>query len=324
MKHHALTLLVMANPRARQLRMLEQLPEETNIGVGLSLEALEPLAAEADVILRWGGDSDLLRQLMAMAPRLAWIHSMSAGVENTLFPELVASPVPLTNSRGVYRRSLAEFVIASILFFAKDLRRMLRNQAAHRWEQFDVEEIHGRMVGVIGYGEIGRAVAEKAHAMGMKVEALRKRPEFSEEDPYIDRVLPVSELLELLRSADYVVITAPLTPETRHMIGEEELRAMKPGAVLINIGRGPVVREDALIQALKENWIRGAALDVFDEEPLPPNHPFWDMENVLLSPHTADHTATWLDEAMQFFLENFERFRKDEPLLNVVDKQLGY
>lgn len=304
--------------------MLEQLPDSTTIVCGNSAEAFRSAAARADIILNWSGNRELLAQVWAMAPQVRWIHARSAGLDDVLFPALIKSPVPLTNSRGVFSRPLVEFVLAAVLFFAKDLRRMVRSQVAGLWDQFDVEEIHGKVMGIFGYGDIGGASAERARAMGMRVMALRRRPELSQQDPWTERVFPPEAKRELLALSDYVLVATPLTPATRGLIAEAELRAMKNSAVLINIGRGPVVEEAALVRALQENWIRGAALDVFDQEPLPPGHPFYRLENLLLSPHCADHTPDWLERAMQFFLENFERFRKGEPLLNVVDKKSGY
>jgi len=158
----------------------------------------------------------------------------------------------------------------------------------------------------------------------MKVLALRRHPERSPDDPFVDEVLPLDRKLDLVRRSDYVAVAAPLTKETRGLIGPAEFAAMKSAAVVINVGRGPVIDEGAMIQALSEKRIRGAALDVFDAEPLPAGHPFYSMENVLLSPHCADHTRGWLEPAMEIFLDNFERFRKGQPLRNVVDKKLGY
>ena len=319
-----ITLLVLANPAARYLAALERLPDSTHIVVGDTKEAFLDKVAGADVIFTGMGFAPLLRELWPDATRVRWVHSFSAGLDNVLFPELIESTAVMTNARGVFARSLGEFVIASVLFFAKELRRMIRQQREGVWEPFDVEEVHGQTMGIVGYGEIGRAAAERAHALGMKTIALRRRPELSSDDPLVDRTVGPDGLFDLLREADYVVVSAALTPSTRGMIGEAELNAMKRSAVLINVGRGPVVVESALVRALRENRIKGAALDVFDEEPLPVGHPFYDLENVLLSPHSADHTATWLDEAMQLFVENFERFVKGEPLHNVVDKSEGY
>jgi phosphoglycerate dehydrogenase-like enzyme len=232
--------------------------------------------------------------------------------------------VALTNGRGVFSQSLGEFVIGAALYFAKDFRRMLRNQAAGVWAPFDVEEIRGQTMGIAGYGDIGRACAERAHALGMKVLALRRRPDLSKGDRFVSQVYPLDRLLDLIPQCDYVVAAAPLTAETRSLIGEAAIAAMKKTAVVMNVGRGPVVDEKALIRALEAGRIRGAALDVFDTEPLPAGHPFYRLENVLLSPHCADHTATWLEEAMQFFIDQFARYASGEPLINIVNKKAGY
>jgi phosphoglycerate dehydrogenase-like enzyme len=318
------SLLVLAEPAERQLAMLEALPAETSIATGTNLEAFERAAAGADAVLMWSGTRDLLREVLRIAPRVRWVHSRSAGLDSVLFPELVESPVVLTNGRGVFSQSLGEFAIGAALFFAKDFRRMVQSQEQGRWDPFDIVEIRGQTMGIVGYGDIGRAVASRAKAMGMRVVAVRRRPELSADDPEVDEVLPMTRIPDLLKQADYVTVAAPLAEGTRGLIGEAELGAMKPEAVIINIGRGPVIAEAALVQALQERRIRGAALDVFDEEPLAEGHPFYRLDNVLLSPHCADHTPTWLEDAMRFFLDNFERYRKGEPLLNVVDKRLGY
>lgn len=318
------TLLVLADPTEPQLAMLQNLPEETTIAVGELPEAFERTAADANIILDWSGNKKLLEQVWRMSPRVQWVHSRSAGLDGKLFPALVESPVTLTNGRGVFSQSLGEFAIAGALFFAKDLRRMLRSQAEGRWDPFDILEIRGQTMGIVGYGDIGRAVAQRADALGMKVLALRRRPELSRGDPCVAEVFSWDRKLEMLSQCDYVVAAAPLTPETRGMIGAEEFARMKPTAVIMNVGRGPVIDEAAMIRALEDKRIKGAALDVFDTEPLPAGHPFYRMDNVLMSAHCADHTSDWLDRAMAFFLENFARFRKGEPLLNVVDKKLGY
>jgi phosphoglycerate dehydrogenase-like enzyme len=306
------------------LSLLEQLKPVADITIGNSVDELTGVAPHADVVLNGMNKGELLRGLWPHFSKVRWVHSLSAGVENALFPELIESPVPLTNARGVFAPALGEFCVASILYFAKDLRRMLRNQAAHKWEQFLVERVEGRVLGVIGYGGIGQAAATRAHALGMKIHALRRRPDKSINDPIVDKSYNPADLRQLLGASDYVVLATPLTRETRGLIGEEELRSMKRTGVLINVGRGPVIHEASLICGLKEKWIRGAALDVFTEEPLPAGHPFWDMENVLISPHCADQTTTWLHEATQFFVDNFQRFARGEELENVVDKKAGY
>jgi phosphoglycerate dehydrogenase-like enzyme len=248
---------------------------------------------------------------------------MAAGVDKLLFPELVESEVVLTNGSGVFSASLGEFVLAAILYFAKDFRRMIRNQAAGAWEPFDVEEVAGQSVGIVGYGDIGRAVASRAQAMGMRVLATKRHlPESP--DPLVKEFYQPEARREMIALCDYIVATAPLTEETRHMISDDEFAVMKPTAVVINVGRGPVIDEAALLRALTAGQIKGAGLDVFEQEPLPVGHPLYKLENVLLSPHCADHTADWQDQAMRFFLEQYARFEKGEPLKNMVNKRLGY
>jgi phosphoglycerate dehydrogenase-like enzyme len=202
---------------------------------------------------------------------------------------------------------------------------MIRSQEAGRWEQFDITEIAGQTVGIVGYGDIGRAVATRVKAMGMRVLAVKRHgAPFYNVDPLVAHIYRPDGLHEMLEQCDYVVVSAPLTAETKGMIDAAALARMKRDAVLINVGRGPVIEEQALVAALSANLLKGAALDVFDREPLPEGHPFYRLPNVLLSPHCADHTPDWLERAMQFFLDQFARYRKGEPLMSVVDKQLGY
>ena len=320
-----ITVLVLADPTESRLAMLEELPPETSIAVGNSAEAFVRAAPDATVIFNWSLIGDLQREVFRMCPNVEWVHSRSAGLDGLLFPELVESPARLTNGSGIYSESLGEFVVGAILYFAKDLRRMIRNQAAGTWEPFDIVEVHGQTVGIVGYGDIGRAVATRVRALGMRVLGVKRHgPPARNDDPLAERIYGPEGLIEMISRSDYVVAAAPLTPETMGLIGEAEVAAMKPDAVLINVGRGPVIQEAALVKALSEKRIKGAALDVFETEPLPQGHPFYKLENVLLSPHCADHTPDWLDQAMRFFLTQFEWFRKGEPLKNVVDKKLGY
>ncbi len=276
-------------------------------------------------MLNWSAPRELNRAAFLMAPKLTWVHSRNAGLDAFLFPEIIESPVTLTNGSGVFSPPLGEFALAAMLYFAKDFRRMIRNQVAAKWEPFDVLPISGKTVGIVGYGDIGREVAWRAKAMGMNVFALKRHlpPPGSDLGP-VERMYATSDLLDMIAACDYVVVAAPLTPETHHMIGEAEFAAMKPDAVIINVGRGPVIDEAAMIQALAGEKIKGAGLDVFEHEPVPPDRPLYAMENVLFSPHCADNTPDWLDNAMKFFIAQYERFRKGEPLQNIVNKKLGY
>ena len=319
------SLLVLSDPDEPQLSMLDGLRENANLVIGNSVDAFKNAAGSAEVIFNWSGSLSLIREVFQMSPGVRWVHSRSAGLERTLFPELIASDVIMTNGSGVFSPSLGEFALGAILYFAKDFRRMIRNQIAGVWEPFDVLPISGQTVGIVGYGDIGRAVAARVRAMEMKVLAVKRHvPAQSDSDPLADKIYGPHHLIEVLSRCDYIVVAAPLNAETHGLIGETELAAMKPSAVIINVGRGPVIEERAMIKALSEHKIKGAALDVFTGEPLPNGHPFYQLENVLLSPHCADHTPDWLDNAMRFFIAQFETFRRGEPLLNVVDKKLGY
>jgi len=318
-------LLVLTAPGHKSIPLLAELRQRSTIAIGDSLRDFAGIAANAEIIFNWSGSLAPLRDLFLMSRRLRWIHSRSAGLEHSLFPELIESEVILTNGSGVFSPSLGEFALAAILYFAKDFRRMIRNQQAGRWEQFDVGMISGQTLGIVGYGSIGRAVAVRARALEMKVLGLRRQvPQEPEEGPLIDCCFAPEQRLEMLSQCDSVVVTLPLTKETRGFIADPEFAVMKKTAVLVNVGRGPTIDEGAMIKALSEHRIRGAALDVFNQEPLPQGHPFYSLENVLLSPHCGDHTADWLDNAMRFFIAQLERFQRGDALLNVVDKTSGY
>ncbi len=318
-------VLVLTAQGDRNIPFLTELRQMTTIVVGDSPRDFAGAAEDAEVILNWSGSLALLRDVFLLSRRLRWIHSRAAGLEQTLFPELIESEVILTNGGGVFSASLGEFALAAILYFAKDFRRMIDNQLAGIWEQFDVTMISGKTLGIVGYGSIGRAVAARARALEMRVIGLRRHvPQLSDQDPLIEQVYESEQRLEMLSRCDYVVVTLPLTERTRDLIGDAEFAVMKNSAVIINIGRGPTINEQAMIKALLEKRIRGAALDVFDQEPLPQGHAFYSLPNVLLSPHCADHTPDWLNDSMRFFLAQLDRFQRAQPLLNVVDKKSGY
>jgi phosphoglycerate dehydrogenase-like enzyme len=319
----AVTVWVLAHPDDAGLRTLEPPPPGVRFVIGWEADAFDGAPAPDALLDCWAGAARLAAVLQH-APALPWVHSRSAGLDRVLVPELVSGPALLTNGRGVFGPALAEFAIAALLFFAKDLRRLVLAQRAGRWEPFDMQPLAGRTLGVVGYGDIGREVARRAHALGMRVVALRRRPELSAGDPLADELLGEEGLLELMARADDVVVATPLTPRTRGLVGRDAIAALKPTAVLVNVGRGPVVDEEALVEALAAGRIRGAALDVFETEPLPPAHPLWTLPNVLLSPHCADHVPGWIEAATRAFLDELERYRRGEPLRNVVDKTRGY
>jgi phosphoglycerate dehydrogenase-like enzyme len=295
-------LVVAADPSLPALQMLR------DAGIEFAVTNEPEALRNAEVLLlspRYGASA--LRSVAADTTHLRWIHSLAAGVDMLPLDELSGTDIILTNSRGLYADALSEFVIAAMLWFAKDLPRLLRNQKAHRWEPYNVERLEGRTIGIVGFGGIGRAVARRADAMAMRVITSRR----SAADPRAFQ-------------ADYVVLSVPLTPETRGLMSAERIAQMPSNAVLINLSRGAVVDEDALIDALRNHRIRGAALDVFRTEPLPHDSPLWSLDNVLISPHSADWTADSHERAMRFFIENFRRYEHGEALEKVVNKSAGY
>jgi phosphoglycerate dehydrogenase-like enzyme len=319
------TVLVLARPDSPHLKVLERLPGDMRIIVSNDLERLREAAPEADVMLVGDFESvRLLRAVYPLATRLRWLHSLSAGLDGVLTPEIVASPVPMTNGRGMFSVPLSEWAVGAIVYFAFDFRRLIRQQEEGRWERFSPDGVAGRTLGIAGYGEIGAAIARRIRPFGVKILALRRKPERSAGDPLVDAAYRPEQLREMLALSDFVVVATPLTEATRGWIGAAEIAAMKPSAVIINVGRGAVIDEAALIAALASGKIRGAALDVFATEPLPAGHPFFRMKNVLISPHCADWTPGFKEHALEAFLENFERFQKGEPFQNLVDKRAGY
>lgn len=319
-----ITVLVLADPAAPALRKMEAIGPDSTVRIGKTAEALGDAVRDARVLFNWTGSKPEVRRVMETAPKLEWIHAMYAGLDRSLFPELVASPIPLTNGSGVFSQSLGEFVMLGMLYFAKDVPRRMQSKAAHRWDVFDNVEISKQTVGIVAHGDIGRAVASRAKAFGMRVLAMRRNPSPRAGDEHVDRVYAPHDLHTMIPECDYIAVTAPLTPETTGLIGKREFDLMKPSAVILNVGRGPVIQESAMIEALQSKRIRGAALDVFDVEPLPPENPLWSLDNVLLSAHCADHVEGWVESAVMFFIEQFARWRNGEPLRNVVDKRAGY
>ncbi|HUR81057.1 MAG TPA: D-2-hydroxyacid dehydrogenase [Thermoanaerobaculia bacterium] len=306
-------LLVIAPPEFEPLAMLRREAPDVELSIGTDAESLRRDARDAEAVLLAPRYGSVLTELWRELANVRWIHSLSAGVEFLPFDLLRRSDVVVTGSRGLYADALAEFVIAAMLWFAKDLRRLVRAQEARRWEPYTVERLEGQTAGIIGYGAIGQAIGRRATALGMHVLPVRRRQELGE--PPIEDVIAAS---------DYVVLSAPLTPSTFRFITKERIAMMKSTAVFINVGRGATVDEPALIDALRERRIRGAALDVFAAEPLPADSALWTLDNVLVSPHTADHTRDAHERAMQFFLENLRRFRAGESVANIIDKVQQY
>ncbi len=292
-------------------------------------QGIEDDLRDADVAITWS----LRPEQVRAAAKLRWIHSPAAAVHLLMIPEIINSDIVVTNAGSVHGPVVAEHVIAQVLALAKRLPSAVRYQQQRQWAQDELwnaqphpREVAGATLGLIGVGNIGREVARRALALGMNIIAVREHPgEPVEVSPGPEvEVLGPDQLETMLAKADYVVLAAPLTPRTRALINNERLACMKHDACLINVSRGALVDEAALADALRGRQIGGAALDVFDKEPLAPESPLWDLENVLITPHSAALTDKLWERHFALIAENLRRFRAGAPLLNVVDKAKGY
>lgn len=276
----------------------------------------------AHVLFAFDFLSNALPHAWHAAGSLEWIHVASAGVDALMFPELRDSDVTVTNSRGVFDGAIAEYVLAQILSFVKDLPESLRLQRNRVWKHRESERITGRSVLVVGSGPIGRAIARLLTAVGMTVRGSGRRAR--EDDPDFGTVTATEDLPRAVAEADFVVAAAPLTEATRHLFDARIFAAMPPHARFVNVGRGELVHTADLVEALRSGTIAGAALDVFETEPLSDDHPLWEMPNVVITPHNSGDFIGWRDTLVDLFVDNFHRRLAGEPLRNVVDKQLGY
>ncbi len=278
--------------------------------------------AEAVAYYRWWFGEPKLEPVLAHTPNLRWLQTPSAGVDHVLTPSILARPITVTNSAGVHAIPIAEFTLGFMLAHAKRMTLLRTAQIEQRWiDPPDLAELYGATLLIIGIGGIGQAIAERAAAFGMRVYGSRRTPRPM---PGVVQVVGSDGWRGLLPQADYVVVATPLTPETRGMFDAAALELMKPSAYLINIARGAVMDEPALVAALQEGRISGAALDTFVEEPLPSDHPLWNLPNVTLTPHITAFSPRMRERQIALFLENLDRFATDQPLLNVVDKTAGY
>jgi len=327
-----------ALPAGAELVVLDLPADGTGDGALRADPALLAAVEDADVYLGYGVPAEVLRR----GSRLRWVHSASAGVGSSLTPEMMASPVLFTNSAGVHAPPMAETVLAMILHFGRGLDLAVREQALGRWgaEAFyageaAVTELSSATVGIVGFGGVGREVARRAAALGARVLATRRSPGAGSEDletvgggasqPAAARLLHGPEALaRLLEESDYLVLAAPLTTRTRGILGREALQRMKPSAVVVNVSRGALVDEQALVEALREGRLRGAALDVFAAEPLPAGHPLWALPNVLLTPHVSAVTRGFWEREVELVAGNLRRLVEGRALWNLVDKRAGY
>lgn len=266
--------------------------------------------------------TNALREAWLSANCLQWIHATSAGVDAVLIPEVRASDVTLTNARGTFDRPIAEYVLGCVIAFAKDFYHSWQLQQRQEWLHRDTERVQSKRLLVVGAGAIGRAIARLARALGMVVEGIARSERRA--DPDFEAVHAARDLQTRLPDADFVVVAAPLTSTTKGLFDAAALRSMKRSARLINVGRGPIIVTEALVQALQEGWIDGAALDVFEQEPLPVGHPLWQAPNTVISAHMAGDFRGWREALIEQFIEQFYRWQQGEALHNVVDKGRGY
>jgi phosphoglycerate dehydrogenase-like enzyme len=267
----------------------------------------------------------LPRGINARAPHLRWVQYIGAGLDH-LMPadELSRTNYVITNLSGVHAIPLAETVLTMMLTLVKSWSLFHDQQRRHIWQRHVIGELHGKTVGIIGLGRIGHEIARLCSCLGMRVLAVRRSEPTDVPVDYVETVFSRTQLHALLTVSDFVVGSAPATTETYHMLGEAELRRMKPTAYLINVGRGQLVDEPVLVRALAEGWIAGAGLDVFEQEPLPETSPLWDLPNVFLLPHQGSDTFRYLDRGVDLIRENLRRYVEGTPLLNVVDPSRGY
>ena len=318
-------LLVLGNLPDDWFLQLASIETVVEIKKARTLEESRPLIPEAEIIFAFESSSGWLQETLRSATKLRWIQNSSAGLERLLFPELIDSSITITNGRALYAPALAEFVMLSALYFAKDVARLDASRRDHRWDRFVGDDLAGRTMGIIGYGGTGRYTARVAKNLGMTVVGVKRWLETVEGREWVDEMVPLDRWHEALAMSDYVVNALPLTADTRGMFGEPEFRAMKNSAIYINVGRGATVQEDLLIRALNEKWIAGAGLDVFETEPLPTDSELWDLPNVLLSPHTTDMTPSYYRACAKLLSENVQHYVNGEPLENLVeDMRRGY
>jgi phosphoglycerate dehydrogenase-like enzyme len=296
-------------------------PEVEFVCVGSPEEAKREIA-DADAY--FGNPS---RELYLAAKRLRWIQAPSAGIEFVHgVPELVESDVVVTNTRGAHAATIAEHTFAMLLSLTRALRFFDHAKGCHTWVRADgyrhVSGIDGKTMGIVGFGNIGRAIARRAHGFEMTVLAVDAQEVPANE--HVKAVWKLDRLHDMLRETDVLVISAPITPQTRGMIGEAEIRLLKPGAYVLAVSRGGIVQEPPLIAALKDGHLAGAGLDVTEIEPLPPDNPLWDIPNVIITPHISGGSTLTTELMWSIFFENVGHFVRHEPLRNLTDKRLGY
>ncbi|KAA0693193.1 D-2-hydroxyacid dehydrogenase [Halopseudomonas laoshanensis] len=310
-------VLVLVAPGESELAGLDGLPGEVEVQTVSAEADLREALPHADVLVVTDFRTGLLERCWPANPKIKWVHATSAGVDALLFPALAESDIPITNAKGIFDRGIAEYVLGAVLLFAKDTMGNLALQSEHRWQHRDTEMIDQRRALIVGAGSIGGEVARLLKAVGMQVTGIARR---AREDVNFDVVLGNDCLFDCLSVADYVVITAPLTEDTQGLFDDRAFAAMKSGARLINVGRGPIVQTEALLAALQSGHLAGAALDVFEQEPVPEDHPLWEQPNVMMSAHMAGDFIGWQTALGEQFVANFKGWQQGQALFNQVKK----
>ena len=310
-------MVFLAAPGAPAPPELHAVAQVADVVIAEDASTLRDALARAQIALVWDFQTRLLSEV---GPgRLSWIHACSIGVDALITPEIIRAPVTVTNTRGVYERPVAEYVLAALLLLAKDLRQTLALQRQGQWRPRLTEALNERRVLVLGPGAVGREITQLLRAAGMHVRVVGRRARDAE--PGLGRVEGIDDLDRLLCTADDLVVALPLTSATRGLLTAQRLAQLPRGARVINVGRGPLIDEPALLQALRSGQVGAAVLDVFEREPLPDGHPFWTMDNVLVSPHMSGDVAGSEAKVIDRFLDNLARWSRGEPLRHIVDKQ---
>eukprot|EP00210_Caulerpa_lentillifera_P007864 g7505.t1 len=316
--------------KPREQAALEKLPSGAEmIARGSTLSDFSNLSEEdwnnIEVIVVAGHAAKSVEDVVIKAKGLKWIHTLSAGVNNLTAPEIQSLDIPITNSKGVFSHSLAEYALFACNYFAKNCPRLLESKNLKKWDVFEVEELRDCTMGIIGLGDIGFSTAKIAKAFGMNIIGVRRNLELTpEEKLVVDQVYTPNEITKVMGMSDYIVAALPLTERTSKLIDSTCIEAMQSHAVFINIGRGPTVDEEALIKALQNKKIRGAALDVFEVEPLPQTSPLYELENVLISSHNADKTSHFILDSVARFTSLLEDYINGEELGSIVNIKEGY
>lgn len=302
-----------------QLSLLKSSVKNAHITVTERKNVSDEQLEKAEIIFGSPKPAELIK-----AKNLRWLQLPSAGVDKFMNKNLFYNnDVILTNCSGIYGITIAEHVLAMILAFNRNLQEYTLFKKEKKWHIIrETREFYGSTVGVIGFGDIGQEVAKRVKALGARVLAVKRNPSLKPE--YVDELYTTDDLDDVLKRSDYIVLTLPATDKTRGIISEERLRMMKPDAFLVNIGRGELVDQDALIKALKNNWIRGAGLDVMTPEPLPEDNPLWDIPSVIITQHSSGISKENDGRRLKLFMDNLKRYQNEEPLINVVDFNRGY